>query len=65
MVGFSYSFVFVSFSVVIIIIIIMMDRAQVEASLIDTRQKASFLAAVTRHSGELSLIHISEPTRPY
>ena len=35
---------------------VLMDRAQVEASLIDTRQKASFLAAATRHS--LSLIHI-------
>ena len=29
-----------------------MDRAQVEASLVDTRQKASFLAAATRYSGD-------------
>jgi len=31
---------------------VLMDRAQVEASLVDTRQKASFLAAATRHSGD-------------
>ena len=31
---------------------ILLDRGQVEANMADTRQKASFLAAATRHSGD-------------